>query len=320
METLIQSTKDIDSRQVQLVLNATKYFSFSQALSNISGSGASTILDTLDEEQAVLQRLERVDDAVYRLTLSSPDDHRVMVVIDPAGDDPKANDEVIQTISERVNRRFFLDVNMDDVRDALAINQYGKEIIKMCWPVRPVNYGGAWEAMLKSLVHAQIFPGLATKLDEALITNYGERISFGDEQRAMLPRPVELARANEEALRDMRFSRQKASYLTGISGRFLKEPNKWDFDRLRQLPGKEAVTTLKELKGVGPWTAQNVAMRGLPHPDVFIDEKNTRETLAPYYGDRDDTISKKQLEQAAAEFAPFRSFACYYTYMKRFDM
>lgn len=320
MADLIQTLAKLDSKRVQIVLNSSEHFSFSQALDSLAGSGALSVLDTLNDDKSMLKRMQRLGDDVFKLEVTSPDDQRVAVVIQPTDSAPAVSEETAHQIAALVNRRFFLDINMEDVRDTLNVNTYGKEIIELCWPVRPVNYGGAWEALLKSIVHAQIFPGLAKQLDDALRMNYGERVEFDEELVPMLPRPVELVRANEETLRDMRFSRQKASYLTTIADTLLEEESTYDFERLRKLPGDEAVATLRELKGVGAWTSQNVAMRGLPHTDVFIDEKTTRATLAPYYGDRDDSISKKQVKEAAAEFAPFRSFACYYTYMKHFNM
>ena len=97
----------------------------------------------------------------------------------------------------------------------------------------------------------------------------------------------------------------------------VSEPTKFDFERLRGLPGEEAVAILDELPGVGPWIARYTAMRGLAHQDVFIDEEGLRKTLIA--GMRLRTLSStKELLNLTKVYAPYRTFACYYTYMRMY--
>ncbi len=65
----------------------------------------------------------------------------------------------------------------------------------------------------------------------------------------------------------------------------------------------EARAELLALRGIGPWTADYVAMRGLGHPDVFLDT---------------DLVARRALEQlgigdeVTARWAPWRSYALHH--------
>jgi len=58
-------------------------------------------------------------------------------------------------------------------------------------------------------------------------------------------------------------------------------------------------------------------MGGLAHPDVFIDEEGIRKTLVAGMELR-AIKSTKELLQLTQDYAPYRTFACYYTYMRMY--
>jgi AraC family transcriptional regulator of adaptative response / DNA-3-methyladenine glycosylase II len=70
-------------------------------------------------------------------------------------------------------------------------------------------------------------------------------------------------------------------------------------------PDRDAVRrTLLELPGIGPWTADYVAMRALAHPDVFLPtDVGVRNALARLGHDPATVVAR------AADWAPWRSYA-----------
>jgi len=311
--------EQLTENTVRVEIPPVEYFDFKEAVRFLQDSGAVTILDSIEEEPLTIHRSEWLDDRLYMTHLYSPDDSTLYLVVQAEDGQPPPTDSNIQQAVDNIRRRFFLDVDMEAVKEALSVDEYGRELVESFWPFRPANYGGAWEALLKSVVHAQIYPGLAKQLDIALQLTYGYQGRFDGREMFMLPRPKDLTRAIEEELRDKKFSRQKAGYLTTFPITILENPDRFDFKQLAQVDGDEAVERLKELHGVGKWISQNVAMRGLPHPDVFIEEKATRAALLPHYGHRGE-ITKQQFKQAADKFKPYRTFACYYTYMSYYSV
>lgn len=306
-----------DGSRAKLTIQPTKYFNFTATNHLIKESGASGALDTFADDYTTLTTFVYLGGEPFRLR-SYMDGDQFMLIVQPPDDAPPPDDAALDRAAEWANRRFALDLDLEKATNAIAaVDDYGAEIVARSFPARPANYSTAWEALLKSLVHAQIFPGFAAKLDDYLRSNYGSKFTFDGETVAFFPSPEQLAPASVEELRAAKFSQQKAEYLVAVARALIHQPERYDFERLRTLSGEEAVAILQELHGVGPWVSQNVAMRGLPHMDVFIEEKATKAALTPYYG-REGKISKQQFADAAAKFAPYRAVACYYTYFKHY--
>jgi len=316
--TTPQPNPDGSTRAV--TLHPTEGFYWKQSLEFVDDSGATNHLDQIAEDFSSLARPLRLGTAVYWITLTGENDGTAVRLALRAPDDADPpSDDVLDEAVAWANRRFFMDVEMDEVENALKGDKYGAELLTRFFPARPANYPSAWEALIKSVVHMQIYPGFAAQLDDYLCRNYGTTVTFDGETFHMVPTPAELLAAIPDDLRAAKFSRQKADFLTTIPFQIKEEPEKFDFEAMRERDPDESVQTLKELHGVGDWVAQNVVMRGLPHTDLFIDEKTTRAALTPVYG-KADNLGKRAMRDAVARFSPYRSFACYYTYMKHFDM
>ncbi|MEL7435833.1 MAG: hypothetical protein AAFN11_17945 [Chloroflexota bacterium] len=302
------------------IITATPPFDFAQSLGFLENSGANDRLDTVNADEATLVRPMLLADHPHRVTLSAEDGTNIRVTIRTSDGEDVPAEAILQEAVEWANHRFWLDVDMNAVKDAISGDDYGDMLVDTQFPSRPANYPSAWEALLISVVHAQIYPGLAQKLDDTLAEVYGRQATFEGEKAYLTPRPFDLLRAFEDELRGMKFSRQKADYLTTFPQTIMDNPKDYNFIAMRDEEGEEVVKRLKDLRGVGAWTSQNVAMRGLPHKDVFIDEKTTRKAIAPFYYRNEDEITKGNFQKTVARFAPYRSFACYYTYMHHFGM
>jgi 3-methyladenine DNA glycosylase/8-oxoguanine DNA glycosylase len=100
----------------------------------------------------------------------------------------------------------------------------------------------------------------------------------------------------------------------------LDEPEVYDWERLRNIPAEEAVETLDTLPGVGPWTAQYIVMRGLPHNDYFLTYgDDIKKTLVRLWSVR-GPLSDADAQRLVAAWSPYRRIACYYTYMFKDEM
>lgn len=308
-----------EDNRISAIVEPTQYFDFQQSLRFLDTSGANDRLDTLNIDDAMLTRPMLLHDAPHKVTLQAVDDG-LQVTVQAPDEHPAPDDDILQAAIDWATWRFWLATDMDAVRDAIAADDYGEELVDEYFPLRPANYASAWEAILISVVHAQIYPGLAKQLDNTLAETYGMKAIFNGEKVHLTPRPFDLLKAFPDELRGMKFSRQKADYLTSIPQTLMDHPDVYDFRAMRQMDGREVVKQLKELRGVGKWTSQNVAMRGVPHADVFIDEDNLRKTLAPYYFRSVDDIDKRSFLEVTERFAPYRSFACFYSYSKYFSV
>lgn len=321
---IVRTSSPEDSHPtVKVILQPTAPFDFKQALTFLKVSGAQDITDTFDPSETWIERPIYINNLplLVRLSNISLDINSPALELSISKSDDSESplrEEDIIAAAEWANRRFFLDVDMMAVRKTLAVNEYGELLVNKFWPNRPVNLPDAWEGLLKTVVSVQIYPGLAQRLQRGLLDLYGQAVRFDGKEYRLFPGPEKLAIIPPDELLNMKFSRQKASYIPGISQMVLAEPQKYNWEKLRTLPGEEAVAILDDLPGVGSWTASYCAMRALPHLDVITKEEGLRKTLARAY-DRSASISAEETEKLMKVYAPYRTFACYYTYMLMYN-
>ena len=121
--------------------------------------------------------------------------------------------------------------------------------------------------------------------------------------------------ADEDALRALGLSRQKARYAKALAAARI------DYDALRAAPTEEVLKTLVAVPGIGPWTAEIYAMFALGRADVFAPGDLALQEAARGLFDLPSRPNEKALRLMAADWAPWRSVAArilwaYYRVMK----
>ncbi|MGY9046923.1 MAG: DNA-3-methyladenine glycosylase family protein [Rhodobacterales bacterium] len=122
------------------------------------------------------------------------------------------------------------------------------------------------------------------------------------EMAGMVTAPAILS-VNEEDLRALGLSRQKAGYAHALAGAGL------DFDALRGDPTAEVVRKLTAVKGIGIWTAEIYAMFSLGRADVFAPGDLALQEGARLLFDLPERPKDKALRQMAGAWSPWRSVA-----------
>ncbi len=78
---------------------------------------------------------------------------------------------------------------------------------------------------------------------------------------------------------------------------------------LNELSYDEAVASLQQLPGIGPFSAELIMIRGVGDPDVFpLTEKNLHRAIATLYHLSDEP-DLNTLERIADQWRPYRSWA-----------
>jgi DNA-3-methyladenine glycosylase II len=137
-------------------------------------------------------------------------------------------------------------------------------------PVMPTIF----EALLSGIACQQLSLVAGMHLLARLARAYGA--SLGG-QRAF-PRPRDLLRASPEDLRNLGFSLSKSKAILSLVGEVTA--GRLDLEGLHRLGTPRALEFLDALPGVGPWTAQYVALRGLGRLDAFpVDDVGAQNKL-----------------------------------------
>ncbi len=157
-----------------------------------------------------------------------------------------------------------------------------------------------------SITEQQISMIAAYRIRERIIERYGEKV---DELRAF-PTPEALAGASVRDLKRLGLSTRKAEYITGLSRRIAG--GDLDLDEMKLMSDADAREFCMSIRGLGPWAADYMLVRGLGRPDaVPADDLGIQKLVGFYLGDG-KRLTSRQVREAMAPFAPFRGIAVFY--------
>ena len=168
-----------------------------------------------------------------------------------------------------------------------------------------------FEALFDSIVEQQISLTVAHVLQRRVIKTFGDVLFVDGDQYYAFPTPERLALASVDSLRRCGLSRRKAEYITGIAQ--LIAAREVDLERLRQCGDtQEILDRLCAFRGVGAWTAELTAIRGLNRLDTIpADDLGLRRCIAHYYCS-DRRITSAEAREIAERWGTWKGLASYY--------
>lgn len=168
-----------------------------------------------------------------------------------------------------------------------------------------------FEALFDSIVEQQISLYVAHVLQRRVIKTFGDVLLVDGDQYYAFPTPEQLALASLDSLRRCGLSRRKAEYITGIAA--LVAAREVDLEGLRQCGDVQVILDrLRALRGVGAWTAELTAIRGLNRLDVIpADDLGLRRWIAHYYCN-DRRFTSAEARDIAKRWGKWKGLAGYY--------
>lgn len=112
---------------------------------------------------------------------------------------------------------------------------------------------------------------------------------------------------DDERLREIGFSRQKAGYVRGIADLMLS--GELDLGRIAQLDGDEAIAELIRVRGIGVWTASCFALFVNGAPDIWPSGDRALYVSMRDVFSLDEVPSKETADAMADAWRPNRSIA-----------
>lgn len=146
--------------------------------------------------------------------------------------------------------------------------------------IRPVCFYSAWEAATSFVIGQRISMSQGAKVKRWLADEVGDRVELGGGRTVnAFPRPQQLVEHGPVP----GISDEKVRRLGGLARAALD--GKLDTGLLRALPEDEALARLRELPGVGPWTAEGILMRGCGTADTLpLGDAVSRGAVQALYG------------------------------------
>ena len=110
-----------------------------------------------------------------------------------------------------------------------------------------------------------------------------------------------------DGMRELGFTRQKATYCEGLALRILSGEVK--LDRLKRMSDVDAHNALLKIRGIGPWTANIYLLMALRRPDVWPDGDLALAESARRIKRLKERPSYERLNKMAQKWKPWRSVA-----------
>jgi AraC family transcriptional regulator of adaptative response / DNA-3-methyladenine glycosylase II len=160
-----------------------------------------------------------------------------------------------------------------------------------------------YELAVRAVLGQQITVAAARTLAQRMVDRFGEPVETPWPQLTRLfPAPGVLAAASGDALGQLGIVRQRQAAIVGIAQAVADK-------RLQLHSGADVnatLATLKELPGIGDWTAQYIAMRALRWPDAFPAGDVALHKALGVQGMKNPA---REAEAASHAWKPWRSYA-----------
>jgi AraC family transcriptional regulator of adaptative response / DNA-3-methyladenine glycosylase II len=209
--------------------------------------------------------------------------------------------EGLRTVLPQVIRRVRAMLDLD--ADPQAINAVLHGDFPRGDGLRVPGALSGYELAVRAVLGQQITVAAARTLAQRLVDRFGEPVETPwPALRRLFPAPQALAQAEGDALGQLGIVRQRQAAIVAIARAVA--------DRRLHLhagaPLETTVAQLKELPGIGDWTAQYIAMRALRWPDAFpAGDVALHKALAVQGGKN----PARAAEAASQAWKPWRSYA-----------
>jgi DNA-3-methyladenine glycosylase II len=122
--------------------------------------------------------------------------------------------------------------------------------------------------------------------------------------------PEAVVKLNDDQIKSIGLSRQKAAYIRDLAAHFVKNPKL--YNHLDKLSDDQVIADLTAIKGIGIWTAQMFLMFTLGRLDIFApDDIGLQRAIKQLYNFK--TLPPRQdLIKLAEKWRPYRTVACWH--------
>ena len=175
-----------------------------------------------------------------------------------------------QMVVARVKRLFDLDCDPKEVYESLATLDEIRPGSNVCGTRLPGCFD-PFETCCRAVLGQQISVVAANKMAARVADALGEPLDTGIEGLSRLwPTPVRFLELDDAAsvLGPLGVIRSRAAAIIDIARKV--ETGELRFDAHANV--EEMMETLLSIKGIGPWTANYIAMRAFSYPDAFLEK------------------------------------------------
>lgn len=166
-----------------------------------------------------------------------------------------------------VGRVLGIDRDIQPFRRAAGRVPWLRALAERMAGVKPPRYPTLWEACVNAVVFQQVSLAAASAITRRVVLLLGSRAEIDGVPAYGFPGADRFVNARAVELREAGLSAAKLDALRGCAEAILS--GALDERELEALPSADAAARLREIRGIGPWTAVVILLRGLGRLDVF---------------------------------------------------
>jgi DNA-3-methyladenine glycosylase II len=220
---------------------------------------STNLVDVLSPDGAYVRWLGGASDfALVRVSQPSPE----ALTIGIEGDH-REHPRLLQL----VRRMLGVEVDLTPFYRSASKVQWLDPLVSRMRGVRPPRYPTIWEACVNAIVFQQISLHAASSIMGRLTVGLAEPVEHRGVRLYPFPSPEQLLNAPDRVLRGAGLSAGKLATLRRVADAL--GAGAIDQRQLERLSSPDAVAFLRSIKGIGPWTAVVILLRGLGRLDVF---------------------------------------------------
>ncbi len=253
-------------------------------------------------------RHEATFDGTMRLAFCIDGDYSQQVAVAVTQDNKSVHCEVVgdgnlETIKKQVARVLSLD------HDGNKFLQIGKrdpviaELQALAPGLRPPQFYSPYEAAAWSIISARRPAKQMGKVRDELSEQYGKVFTVAGQKVAALPTPQQLLKVKEFP----GLYAEKIERLHGVASAALD--GKLGIDHVLSMSPDDAMTELQQIKGIGPFYAALIVIRGCGLADVLPENEPRSLKLIQQLYNLPHTPTPTELNKLAENWKPFRTWA-----------
>ncbi|GAB2734242.1 DNA-3-methyladenine glycosylase family protein [Kitasatospora kifunensis] len=224
--------------------------------------------------------------------------------VDGKATEPGASTHPAKAARAQIARILSLDTDATDFPALADVDPVVAGLQAQFPGLRPVLFHSPYEAAAWTIIGNRIRKTQAAHIKARLAQEHGQTVDVAHRRLLAFPAPAALRRIGDiPGLTDIKVERLHALADAALDGRL-------DATHLLAQPAEFALTDLKELPGIGPFSAELILIRGAGHPDVFPRaEPRVHRAMAAAYGlDSTAAADTTRLAAIADAWRPYRSW------------
>lgn len=223
---------------------------------------STNVVDLLSPEGQYVRALSGFPEPVIVRAMQIPRDDLLRITIEGATGKESG-------VLELVRRMLGTDRDLSDFNRSAAHLPWLAPLVKRMRGVKPPRYPTLWEACANAVIFQQVSLRAASAIMQRLIVALGRSVETDGVPMPLyaFPTAESVQNAPDNLLRAIGLSANKIATLRSVAEALAS--GILDATILEEYASSDAAAMLRQIKGIGPWTAAVILLRGLGRMDVF---------------------------------------------------